>query len=506
MTPKAIERIIWLMSAATFGIIAIQVYSIARSIELNNDLFEQNVYAALDHVVSKLEQVEIEQTAALYNLTLPDVSTQNTQGVTVVGVEEISTYLDTDSAKNPQFSSGGKVTNASYPKKVFGSVKAWGGNDQAAFMTHFTTYFTHHRIVKDISVEKRLSLKKLDDILKEELKEKDITGEYAYGVYSNMKDTFVLLNAVCNSKKEHYADKKNFKYRINLYPSSNEQVAQLFIDFPNHKRDVLGGIWVNLLGGIIFTGIVIFCFWYTIRVILRQKKLSEMKTDFLNNMTHEFKTPIATISLATDAITGWIKKGKPEKATRFVNIIKEENKRMDNQVGKVLQMARIDKREFKLNISTVDVHQIVAKAADHVSLRIEQQKGSVHLNLKASKTLIEADETHFTNIIHNLLDNAIKYSPENPRITLHTLDVPRGIKIMVEDNGLGISKEARKSIFDKFYRVPTGDVHDIKGFGLGLSYVKAIVTGHAADIDVTSELGKGSTFMLTFPYEHKKEV
>jgi two-component system phosphate regulon sensor histidine kinase PhoR len=230
-----------------------------------------------------------------------------------------------------------------------------------------------------------------------------------------------------------------------------------------------------------------------------------MKTDFLNNMTHEFKTPIATISLATDAIRNLIKNQNPEKAERFINIIKEENERMDSQVGKVLQMARIDKNEFNLNIEEIDVLDIVNRAADRIALQIEKKNGSLKLDFQAKNYIIEADETHFTNVIYNLLDNANKYSPDKPEIKLTLSDSSGGIKISVEDKGLGISKEARKYIFDKFYRVPTGDVHDIKGFGLGLSYVKAIVTAHAGHIDVKSEPGKGSIFTVFFPSKHRND-
>ena len=178
---------------------------------------------------------------------------------------------------------------------------------------------------------------------------------------------------------------------------------------------------------------------------------------------------------------------------------------MNSQVGKVLQMARIDKREFKLNIEAIDVIDVVQKAADKIALQVEQRNGSVSLDIQVADAVIEVDETHFTNVITNLLDNANKYSPEQPEITLRVLPASGGIKIQVEDKGLGISKEARKLIFDKFYRVPTGDVHDIKGFGLGLSYVKAIMTAHAGTIEVKSEPGKGSAFTVFFPFHHSED-
>jgi two-component system phosphate regulon sensor histidine kinase PhoR len=224
-----------------------------------------------------------------------------------------------------------------------------------------------------------------------------------------------------------------------------------------------------------------------------------MKTDFINNMTHEFKTPIATISLATDSIVSPIILQSPDKIKRFVDIIRQENRRMNSQVERVLQMALIDKKEFQLRLESVDIHALIQQAVDNFSLQVERREGAIKSQLQAEQPIIEGDSTHITSVIHNLLDNANKYSPEKPQITISTRNVPMGLEITVSDNGIGISKEARKNIFDKFYRVSTGNIHDVKGFGLGLSYVKAILTAHKGLIDVKSEPGKGSSFIITFP-------
>jgi len=252
---------------------------------------------------------------------------------------------------------------------------------------------------------------------------------------------------------------------------------------------------------VLFTGIILFCFAYTINVIFRQKKLSEMKTDFINNMTHEFKTPIATISLAADSMTSPIITGSPEKVQRFANIIKQENVRMNNQVEKVLQMALIDKEDFQLKLTEVNLHDVIQNAIENIGLQVEKKDGRVSAHLESTKPLIQGDQTHISNVINNLLDNANKYSPEKPDISVHTRNVNGGVEIVVKDSGIGMSKEVRKHIFDKFYRVHTGNLHDVKGFGLGLSYVKAIMTAHRGQVDVRSELGKGSSFILHFPYK-----
>jgi two-component system phosphate regulon sensor histidine kinase PhoR len=262
---------------------------------------------------------------------------------------------------------------------------------------------------------------------------------------------------------------------------------------------VLESVFGTLALSILFTGIILFCFWYTIQVIYRQKQLSEIKTDFINNMTHEFKTPIATISLAADSINNPMVVNNPEKIKRFVDIIRQENRRMNSQVERVLQMALIDKKDFDLSVSNLNMHEIIQQAVNNFSLQVEKRDGTLTVELLAENPMIEGDATHIASIIHNLLDNANKYSPELPKINVSTKNVPLGLEITVQDHGLGISKEARKHIFDKFYRVHTGNIHDVKGFGLGLSYVKAIMTAHKGQLEVKSEPGKGSAFILVFP-------
>ncbi|MEM1220173.1 MAG: HAMP domain-containing sensor histidine kinase, partial [Bacteroidota bacterium] len=274
----------------------------------------------------------------------------------------------------------------------------------------------------------------------------------------------------------------------------------LMVYFPDRASYVWSSVWKTLLAGLLFTGIILFCFAYTIHVIFQQKKLGEMKTDFINNMTHEFKTPIATISLAADSITSPMISGDSNKVGRFADIIKQENKRMNNQVEKVLQMALIDKRDFNLKLTQINIHEVIEQAVQNVSLQVDKRGGEAYAEFGAENPVIEGDLTHVSNMINNLLDNANKYTPDNPRIMVSTRNVPNGIEVTVTDNGIGMSKEARKHIFDRFYRVHTGDRHDVKGFGLGLSYVKAMITAHKGQIDVKSELGKGSSFILTFPF------
>lgn len=503
MSKQAITQIILLMSAALVGIVGMQVYFILTTLQLNYEVFDNNVHAALDHTISKLEQAEIQHTAQRYNLPKP-VLTNSEAAVApaVVAVDEISTYLHIDTMRATLADT---LSEEHFPKLEERFIaretrKTWKKGDSEAFMVHFERFFVHHGIVQDIPIEKRVSLTMLDEILRQELKQKGITTSYVYGVYANTRDSFVQKKSFCPKHTNQYNTVSDYIYSARLFPTSHEVLATLYVDFPHRKAFIWTSIAFHLLGTLLFAGIIIFCFYYTIKIIFNQKKVSEMRSDFLNNMTHEFKTPIATISLASDMIKNLINSGKTEKADKFVNIIKEENARMNTQVEQVLQMARIDRRELKLNIQAINAHDIIEKAAGVISLQVEKKHGSIQMNLQAVESMLFADETHFTNAIVNLLDNANKYSPEKPDITITTQNTDTGIRILIEDKGMGISKEARKHIFDAFYRVHTGNLHNIKGFGLGLSYVKGIVAAHGGTIDVRSEVGKGSTFILFFPF------
>jgi len=255
-----------------------------------------------------------------------------------------------------------------------------------------------------------------------------------------------------------------------------------------------------IIASVVFTTIIVLAFAVTVRTLFNQKKLSEIKSDFINNMTHELKTPLATISLAIDALTNEKVIHDVDKIRSYSGMIKEENKRMNKQVEKILQAARLEKEEIKLSIQKLDAHQVVSKVADNILLQIQEKNGTLGLQLNATNPVIEADEVHFSNIIFNLLDNAMKYSKDAPHIEVQTLNTGNGmLSIKVKDNGIGMDKETQARIFEKFYRAHTGNIHNVKGFGLGLSYVKAIVDAHNGKIKVESTPGKGSTFTLIMP-------
>jgi len=235
--------------------------------------------------------------------------------------------------------------------------------------------------------------------------------------------------------------------------------------------------------------------------MLRQKKMSEIKNDFINNMTHEFKTPLATISLAVDALKNEKVMSNPDKMTYFSSIIKEENQRMNRQVETILKAALMEKQEVQLMLRPLHVHQVIKEVTGNFILQLEDKKGKADIELKAENDLIDADEVHLSNLINNLIDNSIKYSKDNvpPEIRIITTSDEKKIYIRLEDNGIGMGRETVKRIFEKFYRAHTGNIHNVKGFGLGLSYVKTMVEAHGGEIKVDSTLGKGSAFNIELP-------
>jgi two-component system, OmpR family, phosphate regulon sensor histidine kinase PhoR len=299
-------------------------------------------------------------------------------------------------------------------------------------------------------------------------------------------------------------------YFFRVYPlvppsgSATENLSadeHLVIIVPNVSKIVTKDLRPRFAIAIIFTLIIFTAFFLTVRTMLRQKKLSEIKNDFINNMTHEFKTPIATISLAVDAIRNEKVQKDTEKLRYFGDIIKEENQRMNRQVETILKSALMDRQEVQLNNKPLHVHQIIHDVADNFILRLQEKQGSLETELNAENDLIEGDEVHINNLVNNLLDNAVKYSKDNvpPRIHLSTHSNNKKLIIRIEDNGIGMSRETLKRIFEKFYRAHTGNIHNVKGFGLGLSYVKTVVEAHDGNIKADSTLGKGSCFIIELP-------
>jgi two-component system, OmpR family, phosphate regulon sensor histidine kinase PhoR len=285
-----------------------------------------------------------------------------------------------------------------------------------------------------------------------------------------------------------------------------EPFETLSIIIPDYKSVVMKQMRMMIFGMVFFTLIIITAFYVTVHTLLRQKKLSEIKNDFINNMTHEFKTPLATISLAVDAMRNEKVVHDRGKSEYFSSIIKEENRRMNKQVETILQAALIDRQELQLNLQPIHAHEVIRRVMDNFALQFQEKQATINLELNARYDLAEADEVHFTNLIANLIDNAIKYSRDKLGIRISTHSTVKYLVIRIDDNGIGMNKETQRRIFEKFYRAHTGNVHNVKGFGLGLSYVKSVVDAHHGRIKVESSIGRGTSFIVEIPLMRQKQA
>jgi len=332
---------------------------------------------------------------------------------------------------------------------------------------------------------------------------KDVNFEFA--ITSNASSYNIEMQSE-NFLKEVDDTSHNKRVLVAIVPPESNSLIEprepfenLILVIPDLRAQVWESMIWMIIGAVVFTLIIITAFGVTVQALLRQKKLSEIKTDFINNMTHEFKTPLATISLAVDALRNEKVMSKPDKMQYFSGIIKEENKRMNKHVETILQAALLDKQELKLDMNKVHLHPLVQSALNNYRLQIEDRQGKVIVQLDAANDEIIADEAHFTNMISNLLDNAIKYSKENLVLKVSTCNHGKNVQLKIQDNGIGMNKETVKRVFEKFYRAHTGNIHNVKGFGLGMSYVKTVIDVHKGHIKVESTLGKGTCFTVEVP-------
>ena len=326
------------------------------------------------------------------------------------------------------------------------------------------------------------------------LKRYNIREPFEYSI-TNIFQTDIVKSKGFNPEMKENA----IEVQLTLNDPGAQYYEVLHLYIKEENNFIIRKIGWYIAGSILFTIIIISAFYLTVRTMFRQKKLSEIKSDFINNMTHELKTPLATISLAIDALTNEKVIHDTDKIRYYSRMIKDENKRMNKQVEKILQSARIEKQDIKLNLQILNAHEIISKVADNVHLQILDKNGKLYLKPEAENFKIEADEVHFSNVVFNLLDNAIKYSKNDLVIEMTTANDKDMFVLHVKDNGIGMNKETQARVFEKFYRAHTGNIHNVKGFGLGLSYVKAIVEAHGGKVKVDSMLGKGSTFSVYFP-------
>ncbi|MCE1197688.1 MAG: HAMP domain-containing histidine kinase [Marinilabiliales bacterium] len=527
MNKRIITGLVILMGIALLGIIGVQLYWFNNSVVVKNELFDRSVNEAMNKAVRRLEtghDLKIIKGFGMADSTL----TETDHRVMPVPPpppmpEDLDYTIKRDSVTRIiTFTTKGRLNKRS--PKSFALTNATGtrgshtmvlstDNDLALVTDsdkNINFLATDPRIklklnqLKNLSQQIRVEYRgwetgrhvdelQLKKLLKQELIDRAIPIDFVVNIRGEKGDKEVTTLA-----PPHLDGKW---YTVNLFPDDIfRKNLELQIHFP--ERDNFIGhttTWLLALSSI-FTLIIFLAFSISIYLIIRQKKVSEMKSDFINNMTHEFKTPIATISIAADSITNEKVIGEEDKIQFFAGMIKKENLRMNEQVERILQIARLDRKEFEFNFQATDIHPLIEEAIHGIRLQVENRGGTITSRLEAVVSVVTTDPIHFTNLVFNLLDNANKYSADAPSITLSTQNTPKGILLTVEDKGIGMTKAVQARIFDKFYRLPSGNIHNVKGFGLGLSYIKAILDANEGHIRVSSEPGKGSRFTVFIPF------
>ncbi|RZM24551.1 MAG: HAMP domain-containing histidine kinase [Pedobacter sp.] len=347
-----------------------------------------------------------------------------------------------------------------------------------------------------VPIEQRVPKDDLDTLIKKELLNRNINLNYDFWVKLANKDS--LLYRQANNFKGEFLSANT--YKVPLFGNDIfRDPGMLYVNFPNKNSLILGNMWATMASSAGLLMVLVFIFTYTIYAIIRQKKISEMKTDFINNMTHEFKTPVATIMIASEALKDPEIVEDKKRISRLAGIIYDENVRLGNHIERVLSIARLEKKELKLEHHEVNINDLVVAVLDSMELQLQKKNAAVDLELDAVAPVVLGDELHLSNVLYNLVDNANKYSAENPKITISTKNTNKALIIEIADEGIGMTKEQSKRIFDQFYRVPTGNLHDVKGFGLGLNYVQDIITQMGGTIKVNSEKDKGTKFIISLP-------
>lgn len=516
--------LVLLMSLSLIGIILVQVYWFNSSFNNNDEQFKFHVKQVIGNVAEKLEKQEaynfydrynklkdstgrIPQREDIMEFTL--VQKNKKTNKTIVYSNSI---ISEDYKINPSFSNGKKddlkfknfnskriteiynnnsIDNSGYQKSLIPDVKIEkSGNLDILDNAQFE--ISYKDIASAMPIQERVSNDVLNKLIKKELDENGVNTHFEFGVYSNGLATKI--------RSENFSYDKDATYSTPIF-TDNEgtEKYKLLVTFPYKKKFLLSELVSITVLSIIFTLIILIAYTSALNQLIRQRQISEIKTDFINNMTHEFKTPIATINLALDAIRNPKIIEDKEKVFKYLEMIRDENKRMHAQVENVLRISKLEKKELDIIKESKNVEEVIEDAIEHVNLILEDREGKIDLHFEASRTTVLLNDFHFTNVIVNILENAIKYTPGIPKIDIYTENIKDMLLIKVKDNGLGMSKIAQKRVFEKFYREHTGDLHNVKGHGLGLAYVKQIVEDHNGQVYVESEKGKGSTFIIKIP-------
>ena len=516
--------LVFLMSLSLIGIILVQVYWFNTSFKNNDEQFKIHVKQVISDVADKIQKQETykfydkinhikDSTGKLPKkddlLEFYYVQKNPKTNKTIVYSNSIisedynisPTFFDKkfNSEKFKSFSSkrvtevynNNSVDNSGISQSLIPDVRIEkSGNldilDNAIFE------ISAKDVLSAMPLEERVSVPVLQKLIKKELEEHGVETKFEFGIYSN--------NLATKIKSNEFKYDKDATYSIPVFIDNEGSTKyELLVTFPLKKKFLLSELISITVLSIIFTLIILIAYSSALNQLIRQRQISEIKNDFINNMTHEFKTPIATINLALDAIKNPKIIDDKEKVLRYLQMIKDENKRMHAQVENVLRISKLEKKELDIVKEPHNIHEIIEDAIEHVNLILADREGTIISHFNALRNTVLINDVHFTNVIVNILENAIKYSPNVPEIEIFTENIKDMVIIKVKDSGLGMSKIAQKRIFEKFYREHTGDIHNVKGHGLGLAYVKRIVDDHNGQVYVESEKGKGSTFIIKLP-------
>jgi two-component system, OmpR family, phosphate regulon sensor histidine kinase PhoR len=506
MSKKLIIIVSVFMSMALVGLISMQSLWIHNAFRVNENHFNQLVQRALLRAVSDVQRNEtmsfiFDESSAYYSDTIGNNFFQQFYFDTTLQLESgsytefyFSQQFEIPAEKKPRKTEQGAVNKRG--QSLDRTNTPTGGNNLTN-RYNFVDQVINRMYALPQDFDQRIGPELVKKYIGKALLEQGIKTGFEFAVTK-------WGNQVAFSTKGFNPDKKTEIYKIQLFPDDlfdNTNVLSIY--FPNRRNLIIRSIGFISISSSVLTLFLIITFAFTLYVILRQKRLSEMKSDFVNNMTHELKTPISTISLASQMLGDKSISAADKNYDRIASIITDESKRLGQQVEKVLQMAKFDQGSLKLNVKEVSVHDIIESVASNFILQVESKNGILIPSLHAENDLILADPVHLSHAISNLLDNAVKYTSQQPEIYIETRNSGQMLLLTIRDNGIGISKSNQRRIFDKFFRVPTGNIHSVKGFGLGLSYVKKIITELQGTISVESELGSGSAFTIKLPNKPK---
>jgi len=522
MSKKVIIFLIVFMAIVMIGLILVQTNTINKTYEIREEQFDQTVNRTLKRVIDKMER---DETVDIVNGTFKSSSSSED----LLKLSKKDKNIVYSNQINFSFNYSQKIATLEYHKRIVSGSYSPPENERGKpgeFPSAFDMFHDHdnyiqqqyekrlderadmYRIIQkqfnfsQLPIGERIDQKKLERSLKTELYNSGITLIFKYAVksYTNGEEKFIF-----GSNKYNPQNQK--EYRDILFPRdlSGPNPNYLRIYYPNRDKYLMKATGLMVIPIFILTGLLIAIFIYTILIILKQKKLSSIKNDFINNMTHELKTPLATISLASQMLHDNSIAMTPEATKNAAGIIMKESKRLSFQVEKVLQMAVFNEGRLRLKFKEFHLNDVITNIVVNFDLRVTSEGGKLSTNLEAENDLVKGDELHITNVIYNLLDNALKYRNGIPEISIKTENKKDYFLLSVKDKGIGIPKEHIDQIFERFFRVPTGNVHDVKGFGLGLSYVKKIIDIHHGKIKVDSTVNKGTIFVIYLPLINSKE-